>query len=170
MRRFALGFVASALFLLPWVYLVLRTDGHAVSSRSARVAYLAVYTTWGLSALQPFALFLAFSVVFLDSFGSVGSAAGLYAAASLIVSLFACTFIKSYRGLRSQWREDALEANTDEKGYPVIDFRKAAYLKPFLWAYLWTALGSLYHWGLVVPQQVCGDPRLYGELIRNLVC
>ena len=170
MRRFALGFVASALFLLPWIYLVLRANGRAVNSRWPRTAYQGLYTTWGLIALQPLTLFLALgALIVVSGFRGLGSVAGLYAGAFLILCLFAWTLLRSYRSLRSQWREDTREADTDEKGYPAIDFHKAAYLKPFLWTYLWTALGSLYHWGLVVPQ-ACAESSLSSELTRNLIC
>ena len=138
-RPWLTGAVASALFFLPWVYLLLRTKGRAPSTKMLSNGYRLLYALWILGPLTYFLLVVGtgtadarerfvFPILVPDQ-GEMYQLIPLVAGLSTLISLvFSCD---GYRREIAPSLESAKEAGID------VDLCSPKHVQPLAIAYLW---------------------------------
>ena len=154
-RPWLTGAAASALLLLPWVYLMLQVKGRAPSARMIKNGYRLLYTAW---ALGPLCYFMSSPFIVATEINREGPFHPcLLAAAALIILIALMVSRSSYRNSIVP----VLNAAGGSGPEPVY-LCDRVHTRPFVWAYLCIVLTIGVWWFLPLPE-ICPDP--YGSLL-----
>ncbi len=159
------GFRYSVLFLLPWMYLVLRMAGVPASKVVERAGYALLYGVWGVIALA----FAAFGVVWAywgwtDSMivapdvPTASYTGPMFVVAGLFIAVL--WFVSLRRLLRRHVLRDMSHLNTDDGYAPSVPMRIACAALHILWLLAGTTVFMAGVINVMYPGLTCpGDPK-----------
>ena len=140
--RFALAGALFGVFIFPWPYVLVRMYGRSLPIAAMIVIYFFAYVLWlgaagsvvvGIQWIWEYTL--GTSTGYVAPRASIGSAVFMSILYACVIAVCAFTLAMSLKGLYGKYRSD--------RRNPSGNLPDGAYVKPFVYAYLWlvAALG-----------------------------